>query len=148
MVERRNGESYEDYFVRLHENKEAYCLTHRQIATLLNRTSGHNYGESAYRKEYSAFRRGRLYERKHMPSAEYAHSDGYIHILALSDFHVPYQVPIAARWTCLCSMATSKIAGRARRSRSRIAYPLTMRWCRHESILSSSYAQLHHDRYT
>lgn len=94
MVERRNGESYEDYFVRLHENKEAYCLTHRQIATLLNRTSGHNYGESAYRKEYSAFRRGRLYERKHMPSAEYAHSDGYIHILALSDFHVPYQVPV------------------------------------------------------
>lgn len=51
VLERQANETYEDYFVRLHDNKANYGLTHRQIAALLNADTGQNYGESAYRKE-------------------------------------------------------------------------------------------------
>ena len=87
-VYRWNGESIDDYRIRLCENKEHYHLTYQKIAELLNAESGKNYTESAYRKEYAAFNRGRMYERENR--SEYVSQ----RILALSDFHVPYQYPI------------------------------------------------------
>lgn len=89
VLERQANETYEDYFVRLHDNKANYGLTHRQIAALLNADTGQNYGESAYRKEARAFERGRQYERKQHAPPRVA-----TRILALSDFHIPYQVPV------------------------------------------------------
>lgn len=79
-------ESYEDYFVRLFEHKKEYGLNTVQIAELLNSVNGLDYGECAYRKEYAAFNRGRIYERK-------KNEDGVDErILFLSDFHYPYQL--------------------------------------------------------
>lgn len=87
-TERWAGESWDDYFIRLCENKGEYGITYPQIAKLLNAQNGKNYGESAYRKEFTAFNRGRIYEREH--SSEYVAQ----RILALSDMHVPYHYPV------------------------------------------------------
>ena len=87
-VVRWAGETWEEYFIRLFENKSSYKLTHNQIAELLNSENGKGYDESAYRKEYAAFNRGRIYERAQ--GSEYVAQ----RVLALSDFHVPYQVPV------------------------------------------------------
>lgn len=87
-VVRWAGESWNDYFIRLCENKDGYGLTFRQIAGLLNNENGKNYDESAYRKEYAAFNRGRIYERQH--SSEYVAQ----RVLSISDLHVPYNYPV------------------------------------------------------
>ena len=58
------GENFDDYKVRLCENKNVYGLTFEQIADILNSESGHTYSESKWRKEFKNFQRGRLYERK------------------------------------------------------------------------------------
>ena len=85
---RWQGENFDDYFVRLYENKNKYGLTCKAIAGLLNAENGKNYGESAYRKRYAFFNSGRLYERDR--------NTGHVaeRILAISDLHIPYQVPI------------------------------------------------------
>lgn len=82
------GESFDDYFIRLFDNKDKYGITCRQIAELLNAENQTNYGESVYRKEYAAFNRGRTYEREH--------SNNYIsqRILTISDLHVPFNYPV------------------------------------------------------
>lgn len=85
---RWQGESWNDYFIRLCENKAEYGITYPQIANLLNAENGKNLSESAYRKEFVSFNRGREYERKH--SSEYVCQ----RILALSDLHVPYNYPV------------------------------------------------------
>lgn len=82
-------ESYEDYFVRLFEHKKEYGLNTVEIAELLNKVNGLDYGESAYRKEYAAFNRGRQYERN---KAENGVSN---RVLFLSDFHCPHQLDIS-----------------------------------------------------
>ena len=64
FAKKQSGESYVDYFVRLFDNKKIYGLTCDQIAELLNTESGQTLGESAYRKEFAAFNRGRNYERE------------------------------------------------------------------------------------
>lgn len=87
-VKRWNGESWDEYFIRLCENKDSYNITYPEIATLLNAENGKNFGESAYRKKYVDFNRGRVYEREH--SSEYVAQ----RVLALSDFHVPYNLPV------------------------------------------------------
>lgn len=87
-VNRWQGESWNDYFIRLCENRIEYNLTYPKIAELLNAENGKNYGESAYRKEYAAFNRGRIYEREH--GSEYVAE----RILVLGDFHVPYNYPV------------------------------------------------------
>ena len=86
-VNRWQGESWEEYFIRLCENRKEYGLTYPEIANLLNAENGKNYGESAYRKRFKDFNRGRIYEREH--STEYVTQ----RVLALSDFHVPYNYP-------------------------------------------------------
>lgn len=60
------GESFEDYKVRICENKNAYGLTFEQIADILNAESGNTYTESYYRKWWKRFSQGRVYERKRM----------------------------------------------------------------------------------
>lgn len=85
---RQQDEAYLDYFVRLHENKKEYGLNSDSIAELLNHENGNNYGESTYRKEYAAFNRGRMYERdRNLVGIA-------TRILSISDFHVPFQLPI------------------------------------------------------
>lgn len=85
---RWNGETWEEYFIRLCENKNKYGVTYSEIAKLLNAENGKNFGESAYRKRFAEFNRGRIYEREH--------SQMYVaqRILAVSDFHVPFQLPV------------------------------------------------------
>lgn len=85
---RQVGEPFTDYWIRLFERKEEYGLTCEAIAALLNTDQGVEYSESKWRKDYAMFSRGRDYERKH---------SGVIaanRILCLSDFHVPFQLPI------------------------------------------------------
>lgn len=82
------NESYDDYFVRLFENKNTYHLNCQEIANLLNRENGENRGESSYRKRFKAFNAGRVYERK-------LQLDGVTtRILSISDCHVPFQLPV------------------------------------------------------
>lgn len=81
-------ETYQDYFVRLFENKALYKLDCNKIAELLNHENGHDYGESAYRKEWQSFNRGRLYER------ELIERGVKTRILCISDIHFPFAKPI------------------------------------------------------
>ena len=81
-------ETYQDYFVRLFENKALYKLDCNKIAELLNHESGQSYGESCYRKEWQSFNRGRLYER------ELIERGVKTRILCISDIHFPFAKPI------------------------------------------------------
>ena len=81
-------ETYQDYFVRLFENKALYKLDCNKIAELLNHENGQNYGESCYRKEWQSFNRGRLYER------ELIERGVKTRILCISDLHFPFAKPI------------------------------------------------------
>jgi len=82
------NEEYIDYLVRLFENKREYGLNCDQIAELLNRENGNDYGESTYRKFWAAFNQGRVYEKeKNLVGIA-------TRILAISDLHIPYQLPI------------------------------------------------------
>lgn len=85
---RKENEQFDDYFVRLFENKVNYGLSCQDIADILNAEAGVNYGESKWRKEYAAFRRGMLYaKQKSMQGVRNR-------ILCISDTHVPFQLPV------------------------------------------------------
>lgn len=88
IYNRNQGEPFTDYFVRLFEHKDEYGLCCDEIAVLLNDEQGTDYGESKWRKDYAMFSKGRAYER--------SLRDGSIanRILCLSDFHVPFQLPV------------------------------------------------------
>ena len=81
-------ETYQDYFVRLFENKALYKLDCNKIAELLNHENGHNYESSCYRKEWQSFNRGRIYER------ELIERGVKTRILCISDTHFPFAKPI------------------------------------------------------
>lgn len=81
-------ETYQDYFVRLFENKALYKLDCNKIAELLNAENGQSYGESCYRKEWQSFNRGRIYER------ELIERGVKTRILCISDIHFPFAKPI------------------------------------------------------
>lgn len=87
-IHRLPDEEYLDYFVRIFENKNIYGLTCNDIAELLNKETGQSYTESAYRKEYAAFNRGRLYERGKVEQGVATR------ILSISDLHYPFAKPI------------------------------------------------------
>lgn len=88
LSKRRTGEPFDDYFVRLFEDKDRYGLTCQDIAELLNAEVGVNFGESKWRKEYAAFARGMRYAReKTMRGIKNR-------ILCISDTHVPYELPV------------------------------------------------------
>lgn len=64
-------------------------MTCEDIARLLNLENGQSYTDSAYRKEYAAFNRGRMYERGYL-------GNGIANrILSVSDFHVPFHLPLS-----------------------------------------------------
>lgn len=81
-------ETYQDYFVRLFENKALYKLDCNKIAKLLNHENGHSYESSCYRKEWQSFNRGRIYER------ELIERGVKTRVLCISDLHFPFAKPI------------------------------------------------------
>ena len=87
MYEKRNDESILDYKVRLCDSKNQLNLTWEQIAKLINRETGNEFGESAYRKWYTAFTEGRNYIKNQQ-------NDCALKILSISDLHVPFQLPV------------------------------------------------------
>lgn len=89
IFNRKQGEDFTNYWVRLFENKAEYGLNCEQIAVLLNTELGVSYDESKWRKDFNLFQKGRAYERKRL--------DGGVatRILCLSDLHVPFQLPLS-----------------------------------------------------
>lgn len=61
MTNRLPQEDFDTYALRLYENKSQYGLNSESIAELLNKESGLSKTESAFRKFYTAFRKGRDY---------------------------------------------------------------------------------------
>lgn len=53
----RVGETREQYIVRVSSQREKYGYTWEDVAEIINDQLGLNYGESAYRKTYNAFRK-------------------------------------------------------------------------------------------
>lgn len=55
---REDDEEFDDYAIRLYKNKSVYVLTHDKIGEILNRHSGNDWDESAYRKKYTPYIEG------------------------------------------------------------------------------------------
>jgi len=87
LVRRNEGESFDAYGSRLYAKAKEYGLTSVKIAEVLNAESGRSCDESAWRKYYTAFNRGREFERN------LAESVIAERILCISDLHVPFQLP-------------------------------------------------------
>lgn len=87
---RQDGEEFTEYWIRLFEHKDEYGIDCSFIASLLNAASGNNYNESTYRKRWTAFNDGRIYERTHGAGSVNIAT----RILCLSDLHVPFQLPV------------------------------------------------------
>lgn len=85
---RKENETFDDYAVRLYSDKKIYGLNNHEIANLLNDEEGVIKDESAWRKYYGGFIDGIKYavRREH---------EGQTTILALSDFHYPFALPIS-----------------------------------------------------
>lgn len=60
---RLEGEDFNTYALRLYENKVEYGLNSQDIADILNKETGNNYGESKYRKHFTCFRKGIEYAK-------------------------------------------------------------------------------------
>lgn len=61
ILTRQDGESFQDYHIRLFDNKEEYEIDNIKIAELLNKEYGSNYDESKWRKDYAQFVRWKDY---------------------------------------------------------------------------------------
>ena len=57
-------ESLDTYALRLYDNKSEYNIDSQEIADLLNKETGKNFGESAWRKKYANVKRGIEYAKK------------------------------------------------------------------------------------
>lgn len=88
ILSMQKDEDFHAFALRLYANTKEYGLNVRDVADILNETSGVVKDESAWRKYYTAFNNGIMYERKKS-------IDNYVHILALSDFHYPFNLPIS-----------------------------------------------------
>ena len=88
ILSRRESETFDDYAVRLYLDKKLYDINSEDIAKLLNEEAGTMKTESAWRKYYKGFINGIKY-------AAYENSEGQTTILALSDFHYPFALPIS-----------------------------------------------------
>ncbi|MFS0643693.1 hypothetical protein [Siminovitchia sp. 179-K 8D1 HS] len=69
-LERQQGESLKEYKIRLCENKQDYSLTWDEVAALINQETGDSFGESTYRKWFSAFHEGQEYEANKIATSE------------------------------------------------------------------------------
>lgn len=63
-IKRREGESLLDYKIRICSNKAILNLTWEQVKDILNKETGQNFTESAYRKWYQNFADGLEYASK------------------------------------------------------------------------------------
>ncbi|MBM7598109.1 hypothetical protein JOC34_000466 [Virgibacillus halotolerans] len=61
FLHKRDGESVDDYHIRLFENKDDYDIDKYTITNLLNEAAGTNYDESKWRKDYSLYIRWKDY---------------------------------------------------------------------------------------
>lgn len=86
---RKDLETFDDYFVRLFQNKSEYGLSCQEISNILNAELGVSYDESKWRKEYAAFSRGMKY------ATSKTMKDVKTRILCISDTHVPFQLPVS-----------------------------------------------------
>ena len=66
MTERQENEDIHAYALRLYDNKAVYGLNSESISELLNKETGKNFGESAWRKLYSNFRKGMEYAENNL----------------------------------------------------------------------------------
>lgn len=66
IVTRLPNETFDDFFVRVCENKNVLGLTFDQVADVLNTESGKTLGESAWRKKWKNFSNGMSYAKKRM----------------------------------------------------------------------------------
>ena len=67
MIERLDNEDINAYALRLYDNKSEYGLNSESIAELLNNETGKSYGESAWRKHYTNFKKGMEYQKSLSP---------------------------------------------------------------------------------
>ena len=86
IYDRREGESFDDYALRLYDHAGEYGLTVVRIAELLNKQSTIQRGESSLRMFYKGYKKG--LERGRGVNA----SD---RILSISDLHFPFALPIS-----------------------------------------------------
>lgn len=87
ITEKKTGEMFEDYFLRICSNKKKYGLQWPQITQLLNAHADTPKTKDTYRHEWMAFERGMKYA--HGESA-----DNILTVLSCSDFHYPFNLPI------------------------------------------------------
>lgn len=85
---RGEDETLDDYAVRLYLGKKTYGLNSWDIAELLNKEAGTAKDESAWRKYYTGFINGIRY-------AVHNSMEDTTSILALSDFHYPFSLPVS-----------------------------------------------------
>ena len=83
-----SGELSQSHLLRVGDACAAGDLHWIDAAAVLNAANSVSYDESTWRKKYKTFREG----------IEYAHmldsAEVYTRILALSDFHIPYMLPV------------------------------------------------------
>lgn len=89
LLQRKGNEGYYDYLDRLYSNKATYGIDCNKIAVLMNNEFNTDFGESKFRKQWTYFNDGRMYER----SLHYA--DVHTRILAIGDLHVPFNLPVS-----------------------------------------------------
>lgn len=85
---KRPDETKDDFFVRIGNAVLARELTWDGAANILNDEFKQNYGESAYRKRFKAFRQGMQYQEN------VQNKDVATCILSISDLHIPFQKPV------------------------------------------------------
>lgn len=71
-LKRLNEESAQQYQLRICDNREKYGLNWVEVAEVLNKEFDQNFGESKYRKEYSAFKAGMDYVQNQATSTDEA----------------------------------------------------------------------------
>lgn len=86
IYQRREGENFDDYALRLYDNASEYGLTVVKIAELLNEESEIPRGESSLRMYYKGYKAGLERSRGNDFIAE--------RILCISDLHCPFQLPL------------------------------------------------------
>lgn len=55
---RKDDEGFDEYAIRLYRNKDIYGVTLVEVGDMLNKQSGNDYDESAYRKKYTPYING------------------------------------------------------------------------------------------
>lgn len=90
FLDKNDNESFFEYKLRIcdYKEKNSKSFTWDEVANTLNKYSDIAKGSSAYRKWYTAFNEGRIYERSEINNGVACR------ILSISDLHIPFQLPI------------------------------------------------------